>query len=675
MLPTISKILRRASRMPAEWTGLLRRDLSSLLAAADPAASLGERIAWLEDLLAWIRLPGSPSAESSAGAQIQAVRVRFLLQTLERNPDWKIKTTAVLSSLLTETEPMALFCETGLSAGDGFFSEAIERLLRKFLPAPRDDHDLAELFHRVFMDVQDADWLENLDPSAHLALLSLLSSDSVFFEKLQSRYQFAMEDALIFLASQLESLGLNPDIRLRSHLGSIRDSDFHRLRQLVSEAIKTKDGSGIPAQTALCRSEIAECLQHLEEFGVSVAIVYRLELMERLLARIDLVAAILFGNSALWPKLLAELIRSTHERKRVGGLIQDNFHLLARKIVERTGASGEHYITQTPREYFLMLSSAGGGGVLTAATATVKLAITNIRLPPFFEGLFSWINYSGSFLIMQACHFTLATKQPSMTAPALAAKIKAARTKQDFQDFADEVAKITRSQFAAALGNVGAVIPTAFLADFLLFKTSGSHIFPMEYALKTIHSLHPFQSLTLPFAALTGVFLWLSSVAAGWAENWFVYRRLPEAIAQAEWMDLTMGKKRSRRFSQWIAKNVAGVAGNISLGFLLSFTAVSGRFFGFPLDVRHVTLSAGALSFACAALPEGTLSGSQILAAWAGVLLIGILNFGVSFALALSVAVKASSIRRAKISIIIQAIWTGFRTQPLRFFFPVQNKS
>ena len=34
------------------------------------------------------------------------------------------------------------------------------------------------------------------------------------------------------------------------------------------------------------------------------------------------------------------------------------------------------------------------------------------------------------------------------------------------------------------------------------------------------------------FAAFTGVLLWLSSIGAGWLENWAVYRRLPEAIAE-----------------------------------------------------------------------------------------------------------------------------------------------
>jgi hypothetical protein len=40
----------------------------------------------------------------------------------------------------------------------------------------------------------------------------------------------------------------------------------------------------------------------------------------------------------------------------------------------------------------------------------------------------------------------------------------------------------------------------------------------------------PVGSGTIFFAAFTGVLLWVSSLFAGWFENWIVFRRVPEAI-------------------------------------------------------------------------------------------------------------------------------------------------
>ena len=56
-------------------------------------------------------------------------------------------------------------------------------------------------------------------------------------------------------------------------------------------------------------------------------------------------------------------------------LVRANMQLLARKIIERAGQTGEHYITVSRGEYWKMLASAGGGGVLTAGTAALKFFV------------------------------------------------------------------------------------------------------------------------------------------------------------------------------------------------------------------------------------------------------------------------------------------------------------
>ena len=312
-----------------------------------------------------------------------------------------------------------------------------------------------------------------------------------------------------------------------------------------------------------------------------------------------------------------------------------------------------------------MLISAAGGGALTAATAHMKYLSGGISSALFITGLFSWIIYSGSFILMQIFHLTLATKQPSMTAPALAAKLKES---QDYKEFAELVAKITRSQFAAALGNVGMVIPTAICADYLFFWQSGNHLMSKEYALKTIASLDPTHSLTIVYAALTGIILWLSSIGAGWIENWFVYRRLPETISHSSWIGNTFGRKIATKISAWVCKNISGLGGSLTLGFLLAFTPIGGKFFGLPLDVRHVTLSAGALTFAFCSIGEFTWR--ELAISGISIIIIGIMNFGVSFVAALYTAAKAREVKSNRLQLLQRAVWAKMKKTPMSFLFP-----
>ena len=159
--------------------------------------------------------------------------------------------------------------------------------------------------------------------------------------------------------------------------------------------------------------------------------------------------------------MLASLGRGLVGERSFVQLMTDNLRLLARKVIERAGRTGEHYVTSSRREYWKMLASAAGGGVLTVGTVIAKFLIKWQHFPLFIDGLISSIVYAGSFLVMQLLGFTLATKQPSMTAAALAGTIRDGAGPDRLDELVPLIARIARSQFAAAVGNVAAVIVTA----------------------------------------------------------------------------------------------------------------------------------------------------------------------------------------------------------------------
>src|SRR5205823_4268672 len=146
-----------------------------------------------------------------------------------------------------------------------------------------------------------------------------------------------------------------------------------------------------------------------------------------------------------------------------------------------------------------------------------------------------------------------------------------------------------------------------------------------------------------PFAALTGVLLWISSLAAGWFENWVVYRRLPEAIEHHRF-GRRIGRPRMASLARFLEREAAGFGGSVALGVLLGMIPVFSRFFGLPLDVRHITLSTGSLTLALSSVGVASVGWSTVISAMIGIALIGLCNFGVSFALALVVALRARDV-------------------------------
>jgi len=90
-----------------------------------------------------------------------------------------------------------------------------------------------------------------------------------------------------------------------------------------------------------------------------------------------------------------------------------------------------------------------------------------------------------------------------------------------------------------------------------------------------------------------------------------------------------------------VERHLGGVCGYIALGFLLGFMPVVFTFMGLAVEVRHVTLSAASLALCAAQAFTGAGPVPWAALAWgmAGIAGIGVLNFGVSFMLALRTAI------------------------------------
>jgi site-specific recombinase len=342
--------------------------------------------------------------------------------------------------------------------------------------------------------------------------------------------------------------------------------------------------------------------------------------------------------------------------------------MLTRRIVERNAETGEHCVARNGREYLAMFGSAAGGGVVLGATAFIKLLLAKLVLAEFFRGAFYGLNYAASFVVAQLLGYTVATKQPATTAPALARRMSELRTPSQLEALVDEVVFLIRSQIASVFGNLALVIPSAFLLDLAWKFFTGAHVLDEHKAEVVLGSVMPWSGCWL-YAAFMGVFLWVSSVFAAWIENWFVLHQIGPALLNHRGLQYWLGPTRTRRLAAWLEHNIAALAGNISLGLLLGFVPSVGVFFGLPLELRHVTLSTGQVTAAFAGLGHfWTLATVWVVI---GIFGIGMMNILVSFSLALFVAIRARNVRGPELRLFYGALFKRVLKSPLSFLLPV----
>lgn len=605
-------------------------------------------------------------------------RFAVLMDVLAAHPDLAAAVRAALRRMLDETEGGNLFGEVGIPSDRGFLSEFGDRFTAKLIPSPRDDHDLGRLMGRSYERRRDLTLIRGLQPSTLQRAVDLLfPADEPEMTAALGR---AMADGFRLLLARLQGQGLSLKLRARSQSGPVARSPFRRLAASGENLLCAWEQGRLSGplldtwktDVESCREEMHLISTRLESEGISVDIVYGLDVLDRCLGRMEAIVAVMAaGRESPGPvlALLQQLAYAAHDSTSLRHLVRSNLQRLQRRIVDRAGKTGEHYIAETPADYRHIWVAAAGGGLLTVGTAAMKMAIAGAGLALFLEGLGSGLNYAVSFLILQALGLILATKQPAMTAAAFAAIIRDRKGNERLDVIVDSAAAICHSQLAATIANVVVVATGAYAFDAVWQWITGHSYLSTAEATYVFHALSPVDSGTVFYAALTGCILYLAALVGGWVDNWAVYHRLPQAIAEHR-LGLRFGQLRMIRLAGIVSRNMSGWATNISLGLMLGMTPVLGKFFGLPLDVRHVTLNSGILSLATSSLEVEWIGTGLLTLAVLGVAVMFVLNLGVSFVLSLLTAVRAYDLSGDDLKELRRRLWQRLRTRPRDFLMP-----
>jgi site-specific recombinase len=662
-----------------------QHDLSTLLAALDSQAALVQRHLWLIALFEWLR------ADSHSVAATLA-RLQLFLDAVQARPEVEQRLRAWWQTLMKTMDGTTLLADYGFTSHNAFLSEFTYRIQQKMLPGTPETDDASVLFSLVLSQRFDAQWLNAVNEPM-LDRIGVLLQQAPPTAALPgscmqpSRWQTTLLEALTFCVSQVMAAGFSPELRQRMSETAREASAFHALMRdfdtLCDAYLDAPEKASEARLAALqqfrsrldaCRHAASSVYTHLDAHGISVNLVFQLRQLRERLLRIRALLDCLLGNNpgSSTLRLLSHLVTVSHERRSVRALIASNSSMLAAKVAERSSATGEHYITRTWAQYCDMLRDSAGGGAVMSIGTLLKFTIFSLGLSAFWSGFYTGLNYALCFVFIQLMHWTVATKQPAMTAPAMAAKLKDLSAPGAIDLFVTEVTHLVRSQVAAVVGNQALVAPCVILLSSGLWWLSGSHVLNAAEAQKILSALTLLGPTAL-FAALTGVLLFASSLIAGWVENWFVLHRLDSSLHYNPRITAMLGTRRAARWAVFMRENISGLAGNISLGLMLGLTPAFASFFGLGMEVRHVTLSTGQLAAAAAMLGLDVLYLPVFWWCMAGLVVTSVLNVGVSYYLAFQLALRAHNVSGGDRERIRSAIWARLRSKPMSFFWPVKS--
>ncbi len=302
--------------------------------------------------------------------------------------------------------------------------------------------------------------------------------------------------------------------------------------------------------------------------------------------------------------------------------------------------------------------------------AYLKILAAGLHAPLFVEAALFSLIYGLGFVLIYLLGFTVATKQPAMTAQTLAAYLSDLKPHRpaELERIADLTAAVTRSQIAAIFGNVMVALPVAVGLAWGLAQIAGEPAISLEKGAHLMADLDPL-SWAIPHAAIAGFYLYLSGLLSGYFDNRATYNHLGPRLARLPFMRRLLGGKGAAAVGGYIQERLGGIMGNFLFGCMLGSTGVIGTLLGLPLDIRHIAFSSANLGYAAAGFGFD-LPWTTLLWAAFGIALIGLTNLGVSFILALRTALNARQAEMLHPMAPLAAIWQRFKDKPGSFFLP-----
>jgi len=642
-------------------------------------------------------------------ANVVEEKIHLLAQAMDANPEQATTIRQKVHTFIVNLRFLPLYSEVGILPRRNFTGEFWQRVYDKLMPRPPVTFSARNLLDQAFDQPDDPVWVQNVSDDAWLHLYHIFAPDEPgnrIKRHLQIEALYALEMLSIWLAAEeMEDELLRLDPSIADH-----DSNFIAQEREISQFVAAYRSQWNPAveersaDAAHAWVMLQQCEEQIKGFsqlalnkGSHLDLTYLLERLEQTLARIYMLLNIFVPNDKIVDNktvdnkiiesetvdndtvdndtvehkciaIFRELVSEQNNERSIIYFIRQTNHLLAKSITNHVSKTGEHYVTKGRGEYIEMLWHGLGAGVFIAVMALIKIRIVATDLSMGWATLWISLNYGLGFVIIHICHFTVATKQPAMTAAYITEKLEhTINGSVDRKELAKLIIDVGRSQFAAILGNVVAALSTAMIIGVVLGAFTDGDILKPEKAAELMQKQNPYASLALFYAAIAGVWLFVSGLVAGYFDNQSLYSDLPGRIRHQPLLIRILPSNMRHGLADYISGHYGALWGNFFFGVLLGVTAYVGYLLNLPLDIRHVAFSVANVGYSSIVTWPGLWIFLEFVIF---ALLIGVVNLTVSFVFAVNVATRSRGIRLGNIGAIVRAYWREVRSRPWELILP-----
>ncbi|WP_350656220.1 site-specific recombinase [Psychrobacter sp. S1-30-MNA-CIBAN-0213] len=619
--------------------------------------------------------------------------IQTLIDILRQHPEYSDGLASFVLKLIIQYRQIALYTDTGIMSDEGFFSSLRRLIGHRFLPLLPQDDSVVELVGYLFHKRQDERWLAHIEKDKWDALVDLLKVKDEHLP-LVATAKNSILNAIVILSYRISGIGLHPDLmeaypQILNYSASfvaqnqeavLFVNQYRQAHELDTLTDITPEHAVNPAPLLVmleqCEDIVATVRKRIYKTGISIRLTNMMLRLDQSLQRMRILTELVADSGHNRDKavidLIQTLITTANRRYSIGYLIDNNTKLLSRKVTENASRVGEHYISTDRAGYQNMFKKASIGGFIIAFMATTKILAYHLALAPMGRAFINSMIYGLGFVFIHIVHGTVATKQPAMTAAAIASTISEGSGKKSHQltKLSELVVDILRTQFIAIMGNIMLAIPVALIISFAWLQYTGVPMIDTDKAGHLLHDLDPFRSLALPHAAIAGVYLFLSGLIAGYYDNLAVYNQIGARIRRHWLLQRLLPETWLQRLGGFVEANLGAIMGNFLFGVFLGSTATIGFLFGLPIDIRHIAFASANLAHGLFNMSSAQISWDVILISILGVALIGMVNLMVSFSLALFVALRSKEVQFFEWSRLTKLVFGHIISHPSDFFWP-----
>ncbi|MCU4188046.1 site-specific recombinase [Flavobacterium sp. HXWNR29] len=626
---------------------------------------------------------------------VEVVDISNVLHFFIENPQIKENFVVFLQSILQGRNFDSILTDAGILQDTDFIYEVKKRIFAKILPYQAPKETLQYLLNQIFFLDSDPIWVNKIPKKQLEELFELFGFSGIYEAIDEGSVLFEVMQAMNLLSQRTSGRALESEVLKMVPEYANLESPFAAFEKelfAIENTIKQKENnfhitsSDINYKQLLvlykqCNEFVEKAFQNSSKYGISLRVNQNLLRIKQQLYRLGVLLPLLVIDKPEEKKtksieLAIKLIKYNCQKTNVRKLINESTQLLSYEITQHTAKTGEHYITESKTEYFKMLYAALGGGLIVGFLCIFKLLLSKLETSDFGHAFFYSLNYSFGFIVIYLLGFTLATKQPAMTAAALITALEDGLRKNSIsadekhKSFAKLFARLFRSQFIAFVGNVAMAFPVSLLGIWLIDITFHYNIAEVKWN-KLLVDLSPIHSMAIFHAAIAGFFLFLSGIISGSISNRDKHFEVKYRIEEHPWLKMTFGKERTKKIANWYDKKWSGVISNFWFGVFLGSTASVGLFLGLNLDIRHITFASGNLALGLYGA-NYVVSNSMLFWGIFGIGIIGLVNFLVSFGLSLGLAFRSRNIPLTELRPIFSSIKRRFLSKPMSFFFPTE---